>query len=87
MWLNYGNEDTWTANNFVLIDGEFAQSQPKANFRSISSINFKWLTDKNITLNVPKTTTSSGLFIFNSASDVELYYHDAEIKGLNLFYK
>ena len=81
MLLDFGNKNGWSASNFVLIDGKFAPFQPKSNFNSIPSVNLQWLSDKDITLNLPKTTTSSGLFVFNSASVVELYYNNDEIKG------
>ena len=83
MWLDFGNENGWSEDNFVLIDGELAPFQPKTDFDSILSVNFKWLADENITLSLPKTQTSSGLFIFHSASNLDLYYHNDKIIGQN----
>ena len=57
----------WTRNNFVLVDGQFANSQPKNDFNSIPSINFQWLTNINTTIKTPQTKTSSGIFIFYSS--------------------
>ena len=84
MWLDFGNEKSWSASNFVLIDGSLAPFTPKSDFSSVPNINFKWLSDQNITRNLPITMTSSGLIVINSASHVDLYYHAEKIKGLNL---
>ena len=84
MSLDFGNEKSWTESNFVFIDGKEADFQPNSNFDSISSVNFHWLA-KDVNLNLPETSTSTGLFIFNSASNVNLYFHDQEIKGLIQF--
>ena len=82
MSLDFGTEKGWTESNFVLIDGEEADFQPNSAFDSIPSVNFHWLASENVALNLPKTTTTTGLLIFNSASNVNLYFHDEKIKGL-----
>ena len=80
MSLDFGNENGWSANKFVLIDGDFAPFQPLSHFDSLPSITFKWLFDE-LSLYPSSTLASSGLIIFNSASDVDLFYHDNEITG------
>ena len=80
MSLDFGSENGWSDSNFVLIDGEFAPFQPKTDFNSIRSLNFQWLTDQNITIS-HKSTLSRGMVVFNSASNVDLFYRDHVIKG------
>ena len=82
MFLDFGTEKSWTDSNFVLIDGKVADFQSNSPFESISSVNFDWLSKKGAILNLPKTNTRTGLFIFNSASNVDFYFHDKDIKGL-----
>ena len=82
MFLDFGQENGWTKSNFVLIDGQFASFQ-LSDFNSNANVNFKWLSDQNITVNLPATTTSTGLIIFNSASNVDFYFHDSKMKGLS----
>ena len=82
MSLDFGTEIGWTESNFVLIDGKEADFQPNAIFDSLPSVNFRWLASEHVALNLPKTKTTTGLFIFNSASDVKLYFNDRKIKGL-----
>ena len=82
MSLDFGNKKSWSESNFVLIDGEKADFQPNVLFDSIPSVNFHWLASKNVGLNLPKTNTTTGLCIFSSASNVNLYFHDEQIKGL-----
>ena len=82
MSLDFGTEKRWTESKFVLIDGEKADFQPNVAFHSIPSVNFHWLASENVVLNLPKIKTTTGLFIFNSASNVNLYFNDEEINGL-----
>ena len=82
MSLDFGTEKGWTESNFVLIDGKEADFYPNTPFDSIPSVNFHWLASENVALNLPKTNTKTGFFIFNSASNVNLYFHDEQIKGL-----
>ena len=81
MSLDFGSENGWSDSNFVLIDGELAPFQPEMDFNSIPSVNFHWLTDQTITFDRRKTS-SRGIIVFNSASNVDLFYHDPAIKGL-----
>ena len=81
MSLDFGSENGWSESNFVLIDGELAPFQPKMDFNSIPSLNFEWLTNQTITFDRRKTS-SRGIIVFNSASNVDLLYHDYAIKGL-----
>ena len=64
MSLDFGNDRQWSESNFVLIDGELAPFQPQSNFDSIPSVNFKWLSDQNITLSLLKRITTTGFVYF-----------------------
>ena len=81
MSLDFGSENGWSDSNFVLIDGELAPFQPEMDFNSIPSLNFHWLTNRSITFD-RRQTLSRGIIVFNSASNVDLVYHDPAIKGL-----
>ena len=82
MHLDFGGNNKWTDSSFVLIDGEFAPFQPKISFRSLPRINFGWLLNKNIPLDIGQRTTSTGILIFAADSQVELFYHSAKMSGL-----
>ena len=77
MWFNFGTNTKWTESSFVLLDGELAPFQPKMDFFSIPRINCAWLED------LRESFSSHGIFIFNVASEIDLYYHYPEIpKGV-----
>ena len=80
MLLTFGGTNSkWTSSNFVLLDGNEADFQPSRSFKSLTRLNFQWLLNK--TFNFGERASSNGLLIFNSGSDVELYYKMPEIKG------
>ncbi len=84
MKLSFGGKNNqWTSSNFVLLDGQMVDYQHNTSFFSDPSVNFKWLVDKYIPVNLGRKTTSSGIFVFNADSEVELYFNCAEIPGLN----
>ena len=82
MSLDFGENDKWTESSFVLIDGEFAPFQPRRKFQSLPRINFGWLLNQNIPLNLCQMTTSTGILVFSSDSEVQLFYNSPEITGL-----
>ena len=80
-FLDYGKNKKWTESSFVLIDGQFAAFQPRLDFTSLPSMTFGWLTNQNISVDLSKRNTSTGIFIFNADSEVELYYNNAQLTG------
>ena len=80
MSLDFGSENGWSDSNFVLIDGELAPFQPEMDVSS-PSLSFHWLTVQTIRFDRRKTS-SRGIIVFNSASNVDLFYQDPAIKGL-----
>ena len=81
MSLTFGKSNSWTSSNFVLLDGEMAQYQNKISFHSVPSVIFGWLIDRLEIVNLGHGTSSTGILIVNSDSDVELYYNYREIPG------
>ncbi len=90
MSLDFGGNKRWNESSFVLVDGDFAPFQPRLSFGSLPRINFgwlsKWLMKQNITLNLGGRTTSTGIFVFAADSEVQLYYHNAVMTGLDQFF-
>ena len=82
MTLDFGEHNGWTESSFVLIDGEFAPFQPRLDFKSLPRINFAWLLNQNISRNLGQRTTSTGVLIFAADSEFQLFYHSAEMTGL-----
>ena len=83
--LNFGRNRKWTDSSFVLIDGEFAPFQPSRLFDSLPNINFAWLTNKIMSLNLGQRTTSTGILVFAADSEVRLFYHSEEMTGWERF--
>ena len=82
MALDFGKNRKWTESSFVLVDGEFAPFQPRLYFRSLPRINFGWLLEKNLHVNLVQKTTATGILIFAADSEVNLFYHASEMTGL-----
>ena len=82
MLLDFGENKKWTESSFVLIDGEFAPFQPQLKFVSLPRLSFGWLLDRNISLNLGQHPTTTGILVFAADSKVQLFYHSAEITGL-----
>ena len=80
--LDFGKNNRWTESSFVLIDGELAPFQPNTSFKSLPRINFAWLLNQNIPINLGQGTTSTGILVFAADSNVELFYHNARMTGM-----
>ena len=83
MFLDFGNNKKWTDSSFVLLDGDFAPFQPRLSFQSLPQVNFGWLKRQNVSLDLGKNRALSGILVFAADSEVQLYYHLAEITGEN----
>ena len=81
MLLDFGTNKKWTESSFVLLDGEFAPFQPQLKFESLPRINFDWLL-RNVSLNLDQISSSTGILVFAADSEVQLFYHNAVMIGL-----